>query len=251
MNTPFGFGAKFHHLRWFAKKILGDLSSSSIVFSLSFLSSFNARASKMELLSVFVLFVILLYLLNKYILSYWSRNGFKQLEPKFIFGDAIKLLTLKQSIADYFKDIYNKHKTHGIIGIYVSYLPTLVINDPLIIQNIMVKDFSNFRDRPMPVDESIDPLSGEWSLNKCKWRQSVQKCFVRSLVQSWRSKVAWFENKTIANLHFWQAQGKNYYDSRRINYLNYCEIIIFSSTGHVPDHQKLWSRPWRFLGEKC
>lgn len=78
----------------------------------------------------------------------------------FIFGDAVKLLTLKQSIANFFGEIYRKHKDEKIVGIYISYLPTLVVNDPVLVQSILIKDYSNFPDRPMPVNEEIDPLSG-------------------------------------------------------------------------------------------
>lgn len=115
----------------------------------------------MELFTALVLVSVLFFLLNKYFLSYWSRLGFKQLEPKFIFGDAIKMLTLKLPIAEYFGGIYRKYKEHGIVGVYISYLPVIVVNDPLIIQSILIRDFTNFHDRPMPVDENIDPLSGE------------------------------------------------------------------------------------------
>lgn len=71
------------------------------------------------------------------------------------------MLTLKQSMADYFGDVYKNYKQHGIVGIYISYLPILVVNDPKLIQNIMIKDFNNFPDRPMPVDEENDPISGK------------------------------------------------------------------------------------------
>jgi cytochrome P450 family 6 len=119
-----------------------------------------------------------IYLLNKkYLFSYWSRKGVKQLQPRFLFGDAIKLLTLRQSIADYFGDVYNKYKEHKLVGIYITYKPTLVVNDPELIQNIMIKDFSNFPDRPMPVDEQIDPLSGETKFSYTSSNPNHKGCF--------------------------------------------------------------------------
>jgi cytochrome P450 family 6 len=130
----------------------------------------------MELTTVLVFFSVV-YLLNKYFLSYWTRKGVKQLQPRFLVGDTIKLLTLQQSIADYFGDVYNKYKEHKLVGIYITYKPTLVVNDPELIQSIMIKDFSNFPDRPMPVDEKIDPLSGETKLSFTSSNPNLKKRF--------------------------------------------------------------------------
>ena len=71
------------------------------------------------------------------------------------------MLTLKQSIAEYLSETYSKSKKHGIVGIYISYIPAILVNNPMLIQSIMIKDFSTFPDRPMPLNDEFDPLSGK------------------------------------------------------------------------------------------
>jgi cytochrome P450 family 6 len=125
----------------------------------------------MDFFVVICLVLVLIYLVNKYLLSYWSRHGFKQIEPVFLFGDAKKTLTLNLSIGVFFGELYEKYKSHRVIGVYMSYLPILVVNDPLLVQDILVKNFNTFHDRPMPVEEVKDPLSGHlFSLAGQKWR---------------------------------------------------------------------------------
>jgi cytochrome P450 family 6 len=115
--------------------------------------------------------LVLGYLLNDYLFSYWSKLGFKQLEPTFLVGNAGALMKLKVSMGEYFQDLYNKHKDSKILGIYFMYRPILVVTDAKIVQDIMIRDFTSFHDRPMPVDEQNDPLSAHlFNIPGQKWR---------------------------------------------------------------------------------
>lgn len=114
---------------------------------------------------------VLGYFLNQYLFNYWSKRGFKQLDPKFFVGDAASMLTLKTSMGEYYADIYKKYKKFRIVGVYVSYNPLLVVTDPKLVQDIMIRDFNTFHDRPVPCDEVYDPLSGNlFNLHGQKWR---------------------------------------------------------------------------------
>lgn len=104
-------------------------------------------------------------------MSFWARNGFHQLDPTFIIGDVGKVVTLKQSMGVFFQDLYNQNKKFPALGLYFSYRRALLINDPVLVQDIMVRDFSSFHDRSFHVDEKYDPLSGHlFSLSGQKWR---------------------------------------------------------------------------------
>jgi cytochrome P450 family 6 len=104
---------------------------------------------------------VLAYLLNKHLFSFWKNRGFKQLEPSVVVGDVGQLISLKVSMGEFFEGIYKKYKEHKILGIYMCYKPILVVNDAKLVQDIMIRDFTSFHDRPMPVDEVNDPLSGK------------------------------------------------------------------------------------------
>jgi cytochrome P450 family 6 len=159
--------------------------------------------------------LVLAYLLNEYMFNYWKKLGFKQLEPSFLIGNSGSLLRLKISMGEFFQDLYNKHKDCKALGIYFFYRPLLVINDAKLVQDIMIRDFTSFHDRPMPVDEENDPLSGKF-IFFLKY-SIISLKFDSTFVQHSRSKMERFESKIVTDVHIRQAQGD------------------------VSDHQKLWS----------
>lgn len=125
----------------------------------------------MDFLVFTSLFIATVYLANKFLMSRWSRRGFAQLSPKFMIGDIGKLLLGKQSFAVFLHEKCLQTKDKRALGLYFSLRPNLLINDPLLIQDILVRDFNNFHDRPFYVDEVKNPLTGHlFSLSGQKWR---------------------------------------------------------------------------------
>jgi cytochrome P450 family 6 len=122
---------------------------------------------------VFAIFLVILlflwYYLNDRLFSFWKLRGFKQLKPTFLIGNAGPIIRLKRSMGEHFRDLYDQHKNLRIFGIYFFYRPTLMVTDPKLVQDIMIRDFTSFNDRPMPVDEEGDPLSGEFAINVTKF----------------------------------------------------------------------------------
>lgn len=115
--------------------------------------------------------VVLAYFTNRYLLSYWSKLGFAELNPKPFFGDAFPMFRMKSSMGEVFQSLYNQHKEKRLLGFYFTYRPTLIVTDPLLVQDIMIRDFTSFHDRPLPVDEVNDPLSGHlFNISGQKWR---------------------------------------------------------------------------------
>jgi cytochrome P450 family 6 len=114
----------------------------------------------------------LVFALNKYYFSYWEKLGFKQLKsPKFLVGHAGPLFTKKASMGVLFSELYHEYKNVRVLGVYMTYLPSLIITDPKLVQDIMIRDFTSFHDRPMPCDEKNDPLTSHlFNLPGQKWR---------------------------------------------------------------------------------
>lgn len=125
----------------------------------------------MGLAVVLILIGVIWFLLDKYLLSYWSRHGFKQFKPTFFIGNMGKFLAAKESTPQIFEDFYYKSKPERFIGMYNFYKPSLLITDPELIHNIMIKDFAHFHDHAIMTDVENDPLSGHlFSLTGQKWR---------------------------------------------------------------------------------
>ncbi|XP_058788799.1 probable cytochrome P450 6a14 isoform X2 [Phymastichus coffea] len=69
------------------------------------------------------------------------------------------------------KRSYRKFKKYPFHGLYVFYNPVLMINDPELIRNVLVKDFTYFCDRGLYSNHKCDPLSAHiFLLNGDVWR---------------------------------------------------------------------------------
>lgn len=137
---------------------------------------------KMEVseISLKIYLLILLFLIiviaDRYLQSYWKRNGFKQLKSTFFIGSIGELFTLKRSIAEIFGEFYHENKFSKIIGIYLIYRPVLLITDTELVQHILIKDSSNFINHGLYIDEKYDPLSGHlFALKGDKWKSIRSK----------------------------------------------------------------------------
>lgn len=114
---------------------------------------------------------VVIYFTNQHFFSYWENRGFPYKEPTFLLGELKGMITMKKSFGEFFTHLYENYKHQRLLGLYFTYRPTLIVNDPLLIQEIMIKDFTSFHDRGFPVDEEIDPLGGHlFILAGQRWR---------------------------------------------------------------------------------
>lgn len=114
---------------------------------------------------------LLIYLLHQHNHSYWTKRGFPQLSPKFLVGDIGARLIPKSSLGEFFQSLYEQHKNKAAVGIYMSYSPALLINDPELLQKVFITNFSSFHDRPVPFDLDNEPLNAHlFNIKGQKWR---------------------------------------------------------------------------------
>jgi len=106
-------------------------------------------------------------------MTYWTRLNIPQLDTQFFFGNGKKLFTKQLSFLEFFEDIYKKTKEHRFFGIYMLYKPVLLINDPKLAQDILIRDFSTFHDRPFSADSAdYCPLMANlFNMQGKKWRE--------------------------------------------------------------------------------
>ncbi|XP_062548256.1 probable cytochrome P450 6d5 [Armigeres subalbatus] len=117
------------------------------------------------------LLCIVAFAINHYVFGYWKRRGVRQLTPYFPFGNFTDVFFGKASFPKVCENIYERTKQWPLIGSYFLLRPVLLINDPQLAKDIMVRDFQHFHDRGPHVDEVNDPLSGHiFSLAGEKWK---------------------------------------------------------------------------------
>jgi cytochrome P450 family 6 len=125
----------------------------------------------MDFVTSSLLIILVIFLLNKYFLNFWKRHGFHQLEGSFLFGNIKDLILCQKSFANCFIELYEKTKKYKLVGVYFSYKSALLINNPEIVQDVLITHFNHFTDRGRFYDEHNDPTSNHlFNIGGQKWR---------------------------------------------------------------------------------
>ncbi|XP_028165227.1 cytochrome P450 6B7-like [Ostrinia nubilalis] len=94
---------------------------------------------------VVILCSFYLYARKKY--SYWSDKGVKGPTPFPIVGNFGSVILVKDSVQQYIKTVHLKYAGEKLVGVYRGFQPMLLVRDPDLIKQVMVKDFHKFQDR--------------------------------------------------------------------------------------------------------
>nr|CAD7406662.1 unnamed protein product [Timema cristinae] len=104
--------------------------------------------------------------------NFWKKKGVPFLKPKFFWGNSKNTILRKTSLYDHIIFLYNQFPSKKMAGIYQIRNPVLLLRDPDLIRQVLIKDFDSFQDRNFPVNEKTDPLSCHlFALRGEKWRK--------------------------------------------------------------------------------
>ena len=98
--------------------------------------------------------------------KYWEEQGIPGPTPSLPAGNFGPIMSMKVHILDVFRDLYHQFPGEKVIGIYTIHQPAMVVNDPDMARQILVKDFNHFVDRDTEENMSrafpgkIHPLRG-------------------------------------------------------------------------------------------
>lgn len=115
------------------------------------------------------------YLFLTWEFNFWVKQGVKGPKPKLLLGNIPYLLTQKRHMVYNYDQIYNDYKNEPVVGYYSVRTPQLMIRDPDLIKEVLIKGFQNFaaNDFSDTVDEKSDPLLARnpFSLSGEKWKK--------------------------------------------------------------------------------
>lgn len=129
-----------------------------------------------SLIYVVIALLTIFYGYTRFAYSYWDRKGFKT-HPgvSYLFGHFKPLFFQKENAGVILQNIY-KTSSEPFVGLYGIFKPMLLVRDPSVIRNILIKDFSNFTDRGVHCDEKNDPISAHlFALSGEKWKNLRSK----------------------------------------------------------------------------
>jgi cytochrome P450 family 6 len=117
-----------------------------------------------------------LYLYFTYVYTYWKKRDVPFLEPRFPTGNALDIILSRKNIGEIYKDFYIKFSGNKFAGLYQIHRPVVILMDPDLIKNFLVKDFEHFQDHGFRVDEDNDPMAASLlRLNGDKWKNLRSK----------------------------------------------------------------------------
>uniref|UniRef100_A0A1L8E423 Putative cytochrome n=1 Tax=Nyssomyia neivai TaxID=330878 RepID=A0A1L8E423_9DIPT len=118
-----------------------------------------------------VTIVILLYLWVKRKYRFFEKKGIPFVPPRFPLGNLWGVGSKKHT-GVFVREMYSKLKGRDILGgVYFFIRPVVMPLDLDLIKRILVKDFQNFHDRGIYVNERDDPLSGHiFAIPGQKWK---------------------------------------------------------------------------------
>lgn len=119
--------------------------------------------------------IILLFLAIYYYFTstfdFWKVRGVPGPKPIPIFGNIKNVMLLKTSMCHYLKKLCEEYKHEPMIGIFTRKTPILIIQDPDLIKDVLIRDFSKFANRGIPIHEKAEPLSPHlFNLEVERWR---------------------------------------------------------------------------------
>ncbi|XP_036139076.1 cytochrome P450 6A1 isoform X2 [Monomorium pharaonis] len=128
----------------------------------------------MELFQILCGIVAVIIALYYYLIStfnFWKSRDVQGPQPIPGFGNLKDVLLAKEHFGDYVTKIYNEYKNEALIGIFSRKTPILIVKDLDLIKDVLIKDFTHFPYRRMPVAEKVQPLSQNiFNLEPKRWR---------------------------------------------------------------------------------
>ncbi|KAK0168545.1 hypothetical protein PV327_002331 [Microctonus hyperodae] len=112
-----------------------------------------------------------LYWWSTYTYDFWKKLRIPGPNPIPLVGNFGPVLLNQLSLAENQLRLYNKWKHEPFFGVFNARMPMLIVNDPELIKNILIKDFHVFSGRGITVDEKSEPLSGNlFNIDGHRWK---------------------------------------------------------------------------------
>lgn len=109
---------------------------------------FSDLSVSSEVLLILFVVSVLIYKYFTRNFNYWKERNIPGPTPTAFVGNLGKALTLKSNIGSVFAELYNFADT-PVIGFFTFDKPALLLRDPQLIKQILLKDFQSFKDKIM------------------------------------------------------------------------------------------------------
>lgn len=135
----------------------------------------NPKMWTILLISGIIAALTYLYLSLKLKYNFWKNRHVEGPEPHLLFGNTKDLLLLKTSMGKFLQNMYD-NSNEKMVGLFFRSKPILLLRDPELVKDVLIKDFHNFASRGSSFHEKVEPLSQHlFNLEPQRWRPLRQK----------------------------------------------------------------------------
>jgi len=90
--------------------------------------------------------------------GYWKKRGVPHPPVSILFGNIKESVFFKKSLGQVYNKVYDDYPELSYVGFYKMRQPAIILRDPDLIKEVLVKSFHSFHDNDFEVDEKADPL---------------------------------------------------------------------------------------------
>ncbi|XP_035789952.1 cytochrome P450 6a2-like isoform X2 [Anopheles albimanus] len=102
--------------------------------------------------------VFLLYWLLRYNYKFWKINNVSHPKPSLLIGNVGATFMIRKHISQLASDWYNAFPNAPFVGYFNALTPAIMVKDPVLVKNILTRDFDCFARNDFMVDGRYDPL---------------------------------------------------------------------------------------------
>ncbi|XP_018355275.1 PREDICTED: cytochrome P450 9e2-like [Trachymyrmex septentrionalis] len=122
-----------------------------------------------SVLSIVISILVIYYLFGKF--NFFKRHNIIHIPSIPILGAMAPIIFRRMSFVDFTRKIYNLNRDAKYIGFYATTKPVLMLRDPEVIKDVVVKNFDTFINNPVFRDVNDYVLSQNlFGLQNTKWR---------------------------------------------------------------------------------
>ncbi|XP_052863532.1 uncharacterized protein LOC128270166 [Anopheles cruzii] len=108
--------------------------------------------------------------------SYWTKRSVPGPAPMLLFGNFPSFFLRHRPFVEEFQKIYDKYRSRGnFVGVFNGRQPAIVLQNPSIIKDVLIKNFKNFQDNEVAdsFNKETDPIFGRnpFVLKGEEWKQ--------------------------------------------------------------------------------
>ncbi|XP_051154870.1 uncharacterized protein LOC127277625 [Leptopilina boulardi] len=135
---------------------------------------FNNFPFIINLFGFLLFFLLIFYIYSQYKLNYWKRKGIPTPNNcHWLFGNFKDVILGRTSVGVHFGKLHNECcNNEPCLGVYIMHKPFLLLRDPELIKQILVKDFHLFQNRYFAAEKSKDLIgtTSLFSINNPEWK---------------------------------------------------------------------------------